>query len=1141
MRPKNLRPKLKSALNTGARMLEMPSAGMFLRLGAILILTGLLASSFYWSSAAFTSGKSSTSHRAADARDEITAPVAAAGLSSVASVGVGNYSSLFNLPQSPPPITVSTYASDCSTPKTVFNLQDTNKTVCAKVTGAQFGWSIIWSNANFVAVQSVPVESGTSTFTLTSASSLGDWRVILFEPFGGSVQKIASFTVIDAANPQADLSISTSSISGSVTSGGQAIFTVQVSNPGPDAAATEVSDTIPANTTFVSFGQLSGPLFTCTSPMAGDTNGSTVCTVGRLARGESATFIGIYEIGAVASGTVISNTASVSSTTNDPKTSNNSSTAELKVGLTPCHLSSPANITVDAAGQAGAVVNYATPTSTGDCGQPPEGQTSPISCNPASGSFFGAGTTTVICVAQAGPAVSFQVVVNDPGALSILLNGANSMTVECGNAFTDPGASAVNGTSQSVPVTVTYPSGFNPDAPAVGNYEVAYTATEGQNSVSTTRTVIVFDAEAPVITLAGQNPMTVRCAQTFVDPGASANDACEGAKPVNSSGTVDTNTPGVYTITYTASDSQNHTSTTTRTVTVEGPGTLSISLNGANPFALECGTDFNDPGATAVNCNGDPVPVTISGEVDNHTPGSYMLTYIATEGQSTVSTTRTVNVSDTQAPVITVVEPNPMTVSCGTAFVDPGASALDACEGLRMVTSSGAVEMSTPGTYTITYTASDSLNHTATATRTVIVEAGGGTAPPTITINGAPQMTIECGAAFTDPGATAIAGCGGSVPVTTSGTVNSQAPGTYTITYTACVEATPGQCDPLQTAQAVRTVTVQDTTAPVITLIGASPLLHECHTPFTDPGATAQDACEGSVPVTSTGTVNENTPGTYTITYSASDDGNHSATKVRTVNVVDTTGPMINTCPASRSADANTDCTAPVPDFTGDVQASDSCGGAVTITQSPAAGTLVDAGETVVTITARDIWNNSSTCTTTFTVNAPQLTELGTADIWVGLKNSDDVGTKFDLLVEILRNDDGQPATPDFVVGSGQVNGVAGGGSGFNNAIQRAISQALSGPASFCPTNRLSIRLSVRVAADSSHVSGTARLWYNDAAANSRFTATVNGSSNTYFLRDGFVLATAAGPGPKKTIDVFVHRNQNDNPFKPFGTWTKTF
>ena len=157
---------------------------------------------------------------------------------------------------------------------------------------------------------------------------------------------------------------------------------------------------------------------------------------------------------------------------------------------------------------------------------------------------------------------------------------------------------------------------------------------------------------------------------------------------------------------------------------------------------------------------------------------------------------------------------------------------------------------------------------------------------------------------------------------------------------------------------------------------------------------------------------------------------------------------------------------------------------------------------------------------------------LGDANVWVGLKNSDDVGVKFDFLAEALRN--------GVVVASTQVNDQSGGGSGFNNAILRTIGLTLSSSQSFCTGDTLSFRLSVRVAASSTHVSGTARLWYNDAGANSRFNATVNGSSIDYFLRDLFLLDTTTGPG-KKTSDVSVNRNVGGNPFKPFGTWTKNF
>ena len=140
---------------------------------------------------------------------------------------------------------------------------------------------------------------------------------------------------------------------------------------------------------------------------------------------------------------------------------------------------------------------------------------------------------------------------------------------------------------------------------------------------------------------------------------------------------------------------------------------------------------------------------------------------------------------------------------------------------------------------------------------------------------------------------------------------------------------------------------------------------------------------------------------------------------------------------------------------------------------------------------------------------------------------------KFDFLVEVFW--DGS------LVGTGQVNSVEGGSSGFKNARLSGIPLMLSSPVECCAGCTLSIRLSVRVAADSRHRSGTARLWFNDAQANSRLSATIGGLTKNYFLLDFWRLSADTGAGPKKTIDVRVDRAVAGNPFKPFGTWDIIF
>src|SRR5207249_1224511 len=109
--------------------------------------------------------------------------------------------------------------------------------------------------------------------------------------------------------------------------------------------------------------------------------------------------------------------------------------------------------------------------------------------------------------------------------------------------------------------------------------------------------------------------------------------------------------------------------------------------------------------------------------------------------------------------------------------------------------------------------------------------------------------------------------------------------------------------------------------------------------------------------------------GPHVITVTATDAGGNSATCTTTFTVIDNTAPTV-ICPAPTSASAGTNCLVAVPDVLGGVSASDSCSGTngITLSQSPAAGTLVGLGVHVITVTATDAATNSATCTTTFTV-----------------------------------------------------------------------------------------------------------------------------------------------------------------------------
>jgi DNA/RNA endonuclease G (NUC1) len=165
-------------------------------------------------------------------------------------------------------------------------------------------------------------------------------------------------------------------------------------------------------------------------------------------------------------------------------------------------------------------------------------------------------------------------------------------------------------------------------------------------------------------------------------------------------------------------------------------------------------------------------------------------------------------------------------------------------------------------------------------------------------------------------------------------------------------------------------------------------------------------------------------------------------------------------------------------------------------------------------------------------VQLKPLTSLGPAQVWLGVKTGGDAGTKFDLLVEVLRN--------GALVGSGQLNDAAVGGVNVNSALQQTINLAALPSTGFRTGDVLSIRLSARIATSSPNKNGAIRLWYNDVNVNSNFAATIGDVANNYSLRSGSVLTTTPGTGPTESAEVALKR-AGGNPFTSLGTWSITY
>ena len=262
------------------------------------------------------------------------------------------------------------------------------------------------------------------------------------------------------------------------------------------------------------------------------------------------------------------------------------------------------------------------------------------------------------------------------------------------------------------------------------------------------------------------------------------------------------------------------------------------------------------------------------------------------DGEDAGSWNSGLNFLDSIIPVIILEGEPTVTVEVGTSYTDAGATASDNIDGdiTSNITTVNNVDTDVVASYTLTYNVLDSSGNAATeVTRTVNVVD---TTVPVITLTGDAVVTTEVDATYTDAGATALDNYDGDITpaIVVVNTVNTAIVGTYTVTYNVSdISGNPA-------VQVTRTVNVVDTTVPVITLTGDAVVTTEVDATYTDAGATALDNYDGDITpaIVVVNTVNTAIVGTYTVTYNVSDiSGNPAVQVTRTVNVVDTTVPVI--------------------------------------------------------------------------------------------------------------------------------------------------------------------------------------------------------------------------------------------------------
>jgi len=469
----------------------------------------------------------------------------------------------------------------------------------------------------------------------------------------------------------------------------------------------------------------------------------------------------------------------------------------------------------------------------------------------------------------------------------------------------------------------------------------------------------------------GPADMTVECGNVPAMEGAeaiSATDNCPGDLDITDGEEIryDGACPQTYILErrWTVTDICGNASVHVQVVQVQD--TTAPELTIPADYTAECSDALvYDAASASDNCSEftlEEVEAVLEGDCT----GNYTITrtFTATDACGNASTAvQTITVEDTTAPEFASV-PADYTVECSDDMPMEAASATDNCGPVTVTEEVDTTPGGCAGEYilTRTFTATDDCGNSATAQQVITVED---TTAPEFTFVPA-DYTVECSDDMPMEDAAATDNCG-TVDVTVmSETTAGDCPGNYTITRTFTATDDCGN-----QSEAIQTITVEDTTAPELSI--PADYTVECSDDIAYDEASATDNCGEADIAEVTETIAGDCTGNYTITraFTATDECGNSTTATQTITVQDTTSPEFTFVPA----DYTVECSDDMP--MEDAMASDNCG---TTDLSVAAETTPGdcAGHYTITrtFTAVDDCGNSNQAVQTITVvdtTAPEI------------------------------------------------------------------------------------------------------------------------------------------------------------------------
>jgi hypothetical protein len=352
----------------------------------------------------------------------------------------------------------------------------------------------------------------------------------------------------------------------------------------------------------------------------------------------------------------------------------------------------------------------------------------------------------------------------------ITLIGSDTVVIEQGQAYADSGATAMDNLDGDITlqiVTTTPTQGFNL---VPGTYKYRYNVADAANNdaATVTRVVIVkADATAPELLVMKPDTIMLEVFAPFVPPAViSANDLVDGdlSGAVQIVNGVNANVIGEYTVTYTVSDVSKNKATVVRVVKVIDTLVPTMTLVGSSTVTQEVGSSYTDSGVVVKDNYTSETDLrknlVVQSNVDVNVVGTYTVVYVLTDPNTgkTVSVSRTVEVKDTQKPVLTLVGDSTITLDVFATLVDPGVKVSDNYDKNLQATAGGSFYQNFAngratklGTYQVVYTVTDASGNTTTINRTIVVVDR---VAPTFTLTGDPAASVCRWATYTDAGYT---------------------------------------------------------------------------------------------------------------------------------------------------------------------------------------------------------------------------------------------------------------------------------------------------------------------------------------------------------------------------------------------------